>query len=129
VRHEHREVPGGDGGADAVAIVVDGGFDAVAFENFWLDGVGDFLGLPVHAGGAAFDFADAFADGFALLEREEFAEFFGSFFEDFPGGLEDVGAFLRGECLPSGECGVGFGDDAVDLRDRRDRDGSDDFAS
>lgn len=128
VRHEEREVPRGDGGADAVTVVVDGGFDAFTLEDFWLDGFGDFVVLPVHAGGAAVDFADAFGGWFALFEGEEFAEFFGAVGDDLAGGLEDVGTLLGGHCLPGRECGVCLGDDAVNLRYWCDGDGADDFA-
>ena len=128
MRHDERKIPGGDGGADAVAIVVNGGFDAFGFEDFWLDGVCDFIVFPVHAGGAALDFADAFGGGFALFEGEEFAEFFGTVSDNLSGGFEDVGTLLRGHGLPCREGGVCFGDDGVDLGDWSDGDGADDLA-
>lgn len=128
MRHEEREVPRGDGGAYAVAVVVDCGFDAVGFEDFWLDGAGDLVVFPVHAGSAAADFADAFCEWFALFEGEEFAEFFGAVGENFACWFEDVGSLLGGHGLPCRECGVCFGDDVFDLRDRGDRDRADELA-
>ena len=93
-----------------------------------MDGLGDFVVFPVHPGGAAIDFADAFGGWFALFEGEEFAEFIGAVGEDFAGGLEDVGALLRGHGLPGRECGVCFGDDAGDLGDGSDGYRADEFA-